>query len=321
MTYRQLAVTAYFAERAAEGWVVEQRVVPEAVGPARGIEDDTFHHASKRVQQAALLSQGDRADEPPATLLAIAEPLDHQAIVLLVGRMRSGEARRKHSGRAAESVHFQARIIREQRARRVDAVVERLLNGVLLEGLAGLVRRFDRRQVGQRDDFARRQAELAQLAGVRRRAVKRHPPRASCWTLSSVPTPPRASPSSTPSWASSKDFCSAVACTSTKRPEPVMTTFMSTSARESSSYARSIMGSPPMIPTLTAATVSRIGEDRRTPKCTSCCTDIESATKAPVIAAVRVPPSACSTSQSRMMVRSPSAARSTTERSDRPMRR
>jgi len=45
------------------------------------------------------------------------------------------------------------------------------------------------------------------------------------------------------------------------------------------------------------------------------------ATKDPVIAAVRVPPSACSTSQSIWMLRGPSTAVSTTARSERPMRR
>ena len=46
-----------------------------------------------------------------------------------------------------------------------------------------------------------------------------------------------------------------------------------------------------------------------------------SATNAPVIEAVRVPPSAWMTSQSIQMVRSPSLARSTTARSDLPIRR
>ena len=45
------------------------------------------------------------------------------------------------------------------------------------------------------------------------------------------------------------------------------------------------------------------------------------ATKAPVIDAVRVPPSACVTSQSIQTVRSPSASSWTTERSERPMSR
>src|SRR5262249_23646324 len=43
---------------------------------------------------------------------------------------------------------------------------------------------------------------------------------------------------------------SAVACISTKCPSPVITTFMSTSARESSSYARSSSARSSTIPTL-----------------------------------------------------------------------
>ena len=45
------------------------------------------------------------------------------------------------------------------------------------------------------------------------------------------------------------------------------------------------------------------------------------ATKEPVMAAVRVPPSACRTSQSIQSVFSPRALRSTTVRSERPIRR
>ena len=45
------------------------------------------------------------------------------------------------------------------------------------------------------------------------------------------------------------------------------------------------------------------------------------ATKPPVIEAVRVPPSACTTSQSMVIVFSPSAVRSMTERIERPIRR
>ena len=45
------------------------------------------------------------------------------------------------------------------------------------------------------------------------------------------------------------------------------------------------------------------------------------ATQPPVIAAVRVPPSACKTSQSIQMVRWPTFFKSTTARSERPMRR
>ena len=46
---------------------------------------------------------------------------------------------------------------------------------------------------------------------------------------------------------------SAVPCTSTKRPSPVITTFMSTSARTSSEYSRSSIGMPSITPTEIAA--------------------------------------------------------------------
>ena len=45
------------------------------------------------------------------------------------------------------------------------------------------------------------------------------------------------------------------------------------------------------------------------------------ATQAPVIEAVRVPPSAWMTSQSMVIWRSPSACRSITERNERPIKR
>ena len=78
---------------------------------------------------------------------------------------------------------------------------------------------------------------------------------------------------------------------------------------------------PPMMPTLVAATKSRMGDFLSAPNFTSCRKAAESAIYAPVIAAVRVPPSACSTSQSRITLRSPSASISITDRSDRPISR
>ena len=77
------------------------------------------------------------------------------------------------------------------------------------------------------------------------------------------------------------------------------------------------------MPTLTAAT-----ESRRTTLFAGMClfstahaTASASATYAPVIDAVRVPPSACSTSQSSTIVFSPSAETSMIARSDRPISR
>ena len=100
-----------------------------------------------------------------------------------------------------------------------------------------------------------------------------------------------------------------------------MTTFMSVSQAESSMYSRSSSGTPLTMPTETAATKSRIGEVDNLPCAMRPVTASCAATKAPVIAAVRVPPSAWITSQSSEMVRSPSSDRSNTQRSERPMSR
>ena len=59
----------------------------------------------------------------------------------------------------------------------------------------------------------------------------------------------------------------------------------------------------------------------RSPRCTSRSNASRAATKAPVIEAQRVPPSASSTSQSKYSVRGPIASMSTTARSERPIRR
>ena len=100
-----------------------------------------------------------------------------------------------------------------------------------------------------------------------------------------------------------------------------MTTFMSVSQAASSVYSRSSNGTPCTTPTDTAATKSRIGLAASLPAVISTVTASWAATKAPVMAAVRVPPSACSTSQSMRMLRSPSALRSNTLRSERPIKR
>src|ERR1022692_2181433 len=57
------------------------------------------------------------------------------------------------------------------------------------------------------------------------------------------------------------------------------------------------------------------------PYLTHCWRASARATNAPVMEAVRVPPSACTTSQSSVTVRSPNSAMSTTARNERPIRR
>src|SRR5215471_1560848 len=76
-----------------------------------------------------------------------------------------------------------------------------------------------------------------------------------------------------------------------------------------------------MMPTLTAATNVRSGLPLSTRACCMRLIAWYSAANAPVMEAVRVPPSACSTSQSSVIVRSPSIRMSTTVRRERPINR
>ena len=71
----------------------------------------------------------------------------------------------------------------------------------------------------------------------------------------------------------------------------------------------------------TAATLRVSGSSVIAPAAISLSTAMRSATQAPEIAAVRVPPSAWITSQSSVIWRSPSFLRSVTARKDRPIRR
>src|SRR5436309_8149319 len=92
-------------------------------------------------------------------------------------------------------------------------------------------------------------------------------------------------------------------------PSEFATMFTSASAIESSAYARSSMSSPRTNPADTAATLRRSGDG------VILRTACARATYPPVIAAVRVPPSAWITSQSTITLREPSALTSTTVRS------
>ena len=76
-----------------------------------------------------------------------------------------------------------------------------------------------------------------------------------------------------------------------------------------------------MIPTLTAEIESVIGDPLTKPFPCAQVIASTNATYAPVIAAVRVPPSACNTSQSSTMVFSPRADISIIERIDLPIKR
>ena len=67
MADRQLPLRRGFAERAAERRVIEQRIVPESMRPARLLQDAAFHRAAEtsrttRPPSASAITQTNRAD-------------------------------------------------------------------------------------------------------------------------------------------------------------------------------------------------------------------------------------------------------------------
>src|ERR1017187_1924444 len=142
-----------------------------------------------------------------------------------------------------ERIHFQAGIVREEQAGGVAAVVERFDDGVLFESASVFHARSDLVIAGQQFDLyrrqPRRQTEFPQFSGIAGGTLQPDQIAATFfWISMSRAMPARASSMRLAIWASSKAACSAVACTSTNLPAPVITTFMSTSARESSSKCR-----------------------------------------------------------------------------------
>src|SRR4029077_2503785 len=93
-------------------------------------------------------------------------------------------------------------------------------------------------------------AHLGEFLGIARGQEQLcHAPRASRWNSASDAHPATARSSSASSSSRRNGVPSAVPCTSTNDPSPVTTTFMSGSARTSSSYIRSRRARPPIPPT------------------------------------------------------------------------
>ena len=195
--------------------------------------------------------------------------------------------------------------------------VPRLRQRVLLEGRRtprARPRRTTRRSPLRRDRStssparSEQRPQLAQLARAARREQQRPrvdaqtPSARRCARVELARGPPSRDRAAGRARPRSNVPCSPVPCTSTNRPSLLITTFMSTSARDvflvveieprlavddADAHGRHATLAPAIAAAVPASPASRTR--RRT------------ATHAPVIAAVRVPPSACSTSQSSLI--------------------
>ncbi len=220
----------------------EGRVVAEAAAAARLVGERSLAAAVHHALPAAGLDVGDRADVRHAGVAPGRDLGQQLGQVLLVARVLTGVARRPHPRRPAQRGGLDARVVGERGPAGGRGGRARLGERVLREGRARLRRerhvRRQRLELDRQHDLR----QLAQLVVVAGGEDEPHGPRAaqaaaataSCWAARSSSMPAAARASSSSSDARDSGVRSAVACTSTSPPSPVITTLASTSAWESS---------------------------------------------------------------------------------------
>src|SRR5690606_36439713 len=193
-------------------------------------------------------------------------------VIALGQAVLRGVVRRVHARQAAESLDAQAGVVGQRGQAALARRVARLGERILDEGAVRLGR-LGNAELGLAHEFHAQRREqrlqLGQLARVVGREDQLHAGSAAfsaafC-AVTSSPMLFSARPISTSISRRVKAAPSAVPCTSTKWPAPVMTTFMSVSQAASSTYSRSSKGTPSRMPTDTAATWSRIGDSASLP--------------------------------------------------------
>src|SRR5215831_4493176 len=236
---------------------VEMRVVAEAVGAAR-LRQDLARPArlgDDRLRVLGVAHQHNHAVVVGAPVVLAVQQGDQLLVVAQILGLaprrrprlrRAGEPRRMHARPSVQRANADARVVRERGQAGAPARVTRLGEGVLDERSVGLLglRDFQGRLRDDLDPERTEQGlELAQLAWIGRREDQLLHRRAPAWVSASAAFC-LATSSAMPRWASAISACispaekgapSAVPCTSTKPPEPVITTFMSVSQWESSS--------------------------------------------------------------------------------------
>ena len=218
----------------------EERIVTEATLPLWRAEDASIHFAVLDNLLARRRTQCDRADELRRTpfVCDVAQLTQHEVIVGLVPRARP--TRRKHAGHPVESVDAQAGIVGERRQTGGLQAGPRLDQRIALKRrfcLRGFVERFDvvkSQNLDVGDLWREYAAEFGQFLPVAGGEDDFHFSNAACCSRVRSAQPFSASASSESSSSRPNAAPSAVPWISTNFPPPVMTTFISVSARTSS---------------------------------------------------------------------------------------
>src|SRR6476659_71505 len=211
----------------------EDRVVSESLAAPPLAGDRPLERPRPTQLGAAGSERDDLADVAGAALLGVPQ-LGEQPRDALVR-----PARRVDAGPTSQAVRLDAGVLADHplRSWRVQTAVMRLDPRVVEEGrtvLDGLVRRLEPLDLPAGQRLAKL-AELVLVAGGDEDSQAAGAAAASACAAVSSSIPPAARSRSESRSSRENGSRSAVACTSTSRPSPVITTFMSVSALESSS--------------------------------------------------------------------------------------
>ena len=252
---RVLLVGAVLAEGSATGaltsWL-KQRVVAEAATPARLERDPAARrpapdeHAEPARGRLIVEGEGQRADVARAAALDghVRELAQQLRVVVVIRGVRAGVSPRANAGCPAEYLDLDARVVGERWQAGQSGREPGLDPSVRLERQAILDRLARRVQVVERDELdtfeVEQRSELAQL--VRRAGGNDEAPGGQrrteastvAWASKRRASPVSARSSIVSTRPRSNGRPSAVPCSSMYVPESVPTTFMSTSAWESS---------------------------------------------------------------------------------------
>src|SRR5579875_139617 len=131
MAHLPFSLRGGFAEGAAEGRVIEEGIVAEAIRAARLAGDFALDRAAKGVEQLATIHEGDDANIAGGADGRVLELFEQEAVIGFAGGLGTGKAGGIDSGSAAEGIGFEAGIFGKQEAGGVFSVVARFQNGVL----------------------------------------------------------------------------------------------------------------------------------------------------------------------------------------------
>src|SRR6478609_9573083 len=251
----------------------EDRVVAEAVVPPRLAHQPAGHLPLDHDLPPARGSERRGTDErcaPPA-IRNIDDLVEQQPQVCRVVPVPAGPAGGEHARHAVQRVYRQPGVISDGDQPSRQSSDPGLRQGVVGEGGCGLRYLVVRRRIVQANhsqvglhvgEDAPQLGEFVGIAGGEQHLRGHHAASTSAWILANWEQPLIARSSIASSSARRNGAPSAVPWTSTNSPEPVRTTFMSVSARTSSSYIRSSRASPSITPTDTADTELTSGSGR-----------------------------------------------------------